>query len=194
MGKMESRLGQGNLWDISRDTPWKLATEIAMYLIKPFVYLYLMFMGVSIGKGSKFYGFPKIFNHRGSKIIIGDNFEARSWRFSNPLGINHPVIICTWGKGALINIGNDVGISGGSIVASKEIKIGDRVLIGANSTIIDTNFHPLKGEKRYSKANVENKSVTIGDDVFVGMNAIILKGNNVKNNSIIPAGEVVRYG
>lgn len=194
MKKLESKLNPDNFWDISRDTPWKLATEISMYLIRPFVYLYLIFMGVKIGKGSKFYGFPKIFKHRDSQIIIGNNFEARSWRFSNPLGVNHPVIICTWAKGATIEIGDDVGISGGSVVASKEIKIGDRVLIGANSTIIDTNFHPLKGERRYSKENVDSKAVVIGDNAFVGMNVIILKGNNIKNNSIIPAGEVIRNG
>lgn len=174
------------------NSPWKLFNEIMMYLIKPFVYIYLMISGVSIGKGFKFYGFPKIYRTKGSSIKIGDNFESRNWWFSNPLGINHPLIICTWSSQSSITIGNDVGISGGSIVSNKSVTIGNRVLIGANSTIIDTDFHPTSGEKRYSKSNIKSEKVLIGDDVFVGMSSIILKGSEIEKNKVIPAGSVIR--
>lgn len=180
------------IFEIIYESPWKLINEILMYLIKPFVYVYLVIHGVKIGSGFKFYGFPKVFRTSGSKIIIGDNFESRNWWFSNPLGVNHPLILSTWKKDAQIVIGNDVGISGGSIVAAKKIEIGNRVLIGANSSIIDTDFHPTSGDKRYSKENIKSMEVKLGDDVFVGMNAIILKGSDIKNNQIIPAGEVIR--
>ena len=164
-----------------------------MYLIKPFVWSYLRIHGVKIGSGAKFYGFPKIFKSPDTSIEIGNNFEARSWWFSNPLGINHPVIICTWKRRAKIKIGNDVGISGGTITAAGSITIGDRVLIGANSTIIDTDFHPTKGtNKRYSTKNIKSKPVQIGSDVFIGMNSTILKGVNINDDQIIPAGDVVR--
>lgn len=186
------KLNPGNFWDISISTPWKLKDEILMYLIKPFVYLYIIVNGVKIGRGSKFYGFPKIFRHSGSKIIIGNNFEARSWRYSNPLGVNHPLILSTWKAGAQIVIGDDVGITGGTIVASDTIRIGNRTLIGANSTIIDSNFHPTRGIKRYSKANIAIKPVDIGDDVFIGMNSIILLGADLPNETIVPAGGVIR--
>jgi acetyltransferase-like isoleucine patch superfamily enzyme len=181
-----------NIFQIMYETPWKLFNELLMYLFKPFVYIYLKLNGVVIGKGFKFYGFPKIYKNRESKIIIGNNFESRNWWFSNPLGINHPLILCTWSKNAEIKIGNDVGISGGSIVSAKGINIGDRVLIGANSTIIDTDFHPVIGEKRYSKNNIKTKNIYINNDVFIGMNVIILKGVKIKDYSVIPAGEVVR--
>lgn len=175
------------------DTPWKLFSEIGMYTIKPFVYLYLWICGVGIGRGAKFYGFPRIYKHRGSSITIGNNFECRNWKFSNPLGINHSTIICTWKKGSKILLGDDVGISGGSIVASSKITIGDRVLIGANTTIIDNNFHPLRGEnKRYSKMGIAEEPVSISNDVFIGMNAIVLKGAKIKKGIIVPAGAVVR--
>lgn len=174
------------------DAKWKIVNELLMYAIRPFVILYLYLHGVKIGKNSKFYGFPKIFRTTGSKIIIGDNFEARSWWFSNPLGINHPLILCTWSKNAKIFIGNDVGISGGSIVSNDKITIGDRVLIGANVSIIDTDFHPLKGNKRYSKENIKSKQVKIGTDAFIGMNANILKGVMISEGQIVPAGEVLR--
>lgn len=194
MQKKELKYNLASFWDISLNAPWKLINEILMYSIKPFVLLSLFAKGVKIGNGAKFYGFPKILKYKGSVIEIGDNFEARSWKFSNPIGINHPVILCTWEKNAKIIVGNNVGISGGSIVSASDIEIGDGTIIGANSTITDTNFHPLKGEIRYAKENVGISPVTIGNNVFIGMNSIILKGNKIKDNSIIGAGEVVRNG
>lgn len=176
-------------------TPWKLFSEVSMQLLKPFVDLYLFLHDVEFGSGSKFYGFPKVMRHLGSKIIIGSNFECRNWRFSNPLGINHPLILCTWEKGAEIKIGKDVGISGGSIVAVKKIEIGDGTIIGANSTIIDTDFHPIRSKsRRYEKENVISKPVKIGKNVFIGMDVIILKGAVIPDNAVVPAGSVVRAG
>jgi acetyltransferase-like isoleucine patch superfamily enzyme len=175
------------------DTPWKACNELIMFIVNPFIGFYLRLKKVSMDGGAKFYGFPKIFRHRGSSISIGKNFENRNWWWSNPLGINHPTIICTWNKGAEIIIGNDVGISGGSIIASKRIEIGDGTLIGANTTIIDTDFHPIKSKvRRYDKENIKSTPISIGKNVFIGMNCVILKGVNVKDNSVIPAGSMVR--
>ncbi|HJY98733.1 MAG TPA: acyltransferase [Patescibacteria group bacterium] len=179
--------------DKAIETPWKLYNEVAMYLARPFVDLYLFVNGVSIASGGKFYGFPKIFKHLGSKINIGKNFECRNWWFSNPLGLNHPTIICTWSATARIIIGNDVGISGGSIVASNKIEIGDGTIVGANCTIIDTDFHPIKSAfRRYDKKRIKSMPVKIGKNVFVGMNCIILKGATIPDNAVVPAGSVIR--
>jgi acetyltransferase-like isoleucine patch superfamily enzyme len=101
--------------------------------------------------------------------------------------------LCTWSKGAKIEIGNDVGISGGSIVANKSIEIGDGTLIGANTTIIDTDFHPIKSNnRRYDKKGIASKPIKIGKNVFIGMNCIVLKGSTISDNSVIPAGTIVR--
>lgn len=174
-------------------TPWKALNELRMVLAKPFVFIYLKVMGVRTMYGSKFYGFPKIYRHKESGIKIGNRFENRNWWWSNPLGVNHPTIICTWSKNAEILIGDDVGISGGSIVASNKIEIGAGTLIGANTTIIDTDFHPVKGKsRRYKKKAVKSAAIKIGKNVFIGMNCIILKGVNIPDNATIPAGAVVR--
>lgn len=180
---------------IAIDTSWKLVNEILMYLCKPFVMAYLFFSGVEIGPGAKFYGFPRVYRYRGSRIKIGNNFECRSWWFSNPIGINHPAILCTWAKSAELKIGNDVGISGGSIVASSKVEIGDGTIIGANSLIVDTDFHPLKSSRRrYEIRGVKSYPIRIGKNVFIGTSAIILKGVEVKDDKIIPAGRVIRHG
>lgn len=178
---------------MSIDTPWKAVNEIFMYITTFLVYFYLHISGVKIGKNCRFYGFPMIVKNRGGKIVIGDDFECRSSFFSNPLGINHPAIICAWNKDAVVKIGNNVGMSGGSIVANKLIEIGDGTIIGANSTIIDTDFHPVRSEnRRYDRDNVKSYPVFIGKNVFIGLNSIILKGSTIRDDSIVPAGNIVR--
>lgn len=148
--------------------------------------------GVKLGRSANFYGLPKVFRHRGSKISIGQNFENRNWLFSNPLGIDHPTILTTWSKNAKIIIGSNVGISGGSICAQGIIEIGDNCLIGANCTIIDTDFHPLDAKNRRYKKVADSRNVQLEKNVFVGMNTTILKGVRIGMNSVIGAGSIVR--
>ena len=176
------------------DTPWKAVNEGLMIIFKIPAFFYTKILcGVEIGSKFKFYGLPRIFKYRGSEIKIGNRFEDRNWFFSNPLAVAHPTIICTWKENAKIKIGNDVGISGGSIVAAKKIEIGSGTLIGVNTTIIDTDFHPLESStRRYLKRGVKSKPVKIGTNVFIGMNCIILKGVEIPDNAIVPAGSVIR--
>jgi len=111
--------------------------------------------------------------------------------YSGP-GINHPVVLRTLSADANITIGNDVGISGGGIVAAKEVVIGNNVLMGANVFITDTDFHPkTSSNRRYSQENIEVSPVRIGNNVFIGMDSIILKGVSIGDNSIVGAGSVV---
>jgi len=175
------------------DTPWKAFGEIAMFLFKISAFVsFVIIKKVQLGQGHKFYGLPKILRHRGSVIEIGDNFENRNRWDSNPLGINHPTIFCTWLKGAKILIGDDVGISGGSIVASKRIEIGDGTLIGANCTIIDTDFHPITSKaRRYGQEAIKSNPVKIGKNVFIGMDTTMLKGVIIPDDTVIPAGSTV---
>jgi len=175
------------------DTPWKIVPEILQIFISHYVKLILRISGVGIGRQGKFYGVPKIHRHRQSSITIGDNFENRNWWDSNPLGINHSLILTTWEANANIVIGNDVGVSGGSICAASGIIIGDGTLIGANCTIIDTDFHPLKSNnRRYSRKNIRTAPILIGKNVFIGTGCIILKGVVIPDNTVVPAGSVIR--
>lgn len=175
------------------NSPWKVVNEIKMYLLRPLIFVYAKLNGVELGKGCKFYGLPRLLRHRGSIIKIGENFENRNFWYSNPLGLNHPTIICTWTKNAKISIGNNVGISGGSIVSASKIEIGDGTLVGANCTIIDTDFHPVKSKKRrYDTENIKSAPIKIGNNVFIGMECTILKGVTIPSNSIIPAGSIIR--
>ena len=72
------------------------------------------------------------------------------------------------------------------------LEIGDRVLVGGNCLITDTDFHPLdKNVRIQDPKNITSKPVSIGDDVFIGAQSIILKGTRIGDGSIIGAGSVV---
>lgn len=160
-------------------------------------YIYTMLLritGVQIGNGTRLYGLPIVGLHSDSEIIIGIDCELCSHSESTYLGVNHPVILRTLRNGAAIVIGNNTGISGGVICAAVRVEIGNECLIGANVTISDTDFHPMKAHgRRYSKEmdEIAAAPVIIEDNVFIGTGAIILKGVRIGRNSVIGAGAVV---
>ena len=174
----------------ARDMPWKASNEIRRWLTAPMAWWRLR--GLRIGAGWRCYGLPIIQRHRQSEIRVGRRLELRSSATSNPLGPNRPVIISARRSGASITIGDDFGMTGGSLVCDQRISIGDRVWVGANAIITDTDFHPLDPEKRRTHPLAANTApVTIADDVFVGMNALILKGVTIGAGSVVAAGCVV---
>lgn len=119
-----------------------------------------------------------------SKIEIGNNCTFNSSSRYNFRGINHKCIIQTGAEGAIIRIGNHCGFSGVSIVADKEVVIGDHVMVGANTIIGDRDDHP-------DRLHTIPKPVYIGNNVFIGMNCTIMKGVTIGNGSIIGAGSIV---
>lgn len=170
--------------------PWKATNELRRWLILPLAWWALR--GIEIGAGWRFYGLPVIQRHRRSRIRIGRAINLRSTPRSNPLSPNHPVVISTRRAGALLSIGDDFGMTGGSLVCDERISIGDRVWVGANAVICDTDFHPLDPETRRTRPLDGNSApVEIADDVFIGMNALVLKGVRIGERAVIGAGSVV---
>lgn len=171
--------------------PWKAGNEVRRFLILPLAHLALR--GVEIGAGWRCYGLPIIQRHRSSQIRIGKRMNLRSFVRSNPLAPNHPVIISTRLPGAVMLIGDDFGMTGGSLVCDERITIGDRVWVGANTVITDTDFHPLDPQRRrVAPLDAKTGAISIADDVFIGMNALILKGVTIGAGAVVGAGSVVR--
>jgi acetyltransferase-like isoleucine patch superfamily enzyme len=138
-------------------------------------------------------GIPLIQVYPGSSITIGHDVCMISVTFATALGVNHPVVLRTLRRGAAINIGDGVGISGGSICAARRVDIGEGSMFGANVTIADTDFHSINVAHRsgHSHPTIGVAEVTIGRRVFVGTNSIILKGVHIGDNTVIGAGSVV---
>ena len=148
--------------------------------------------GVQMGKGIVLWGCPIVSRAAGSTIQIGDRVVLCSRSPMTALGVSHPVILRTMSQGARIVIGNDVGMSGGTICAAQSVTIGEGALLGANVTIADTDFHPTASTaRRYSRKDVAIAPIQIEENVFVGTGCFVLKGVTIGANSIIGAGSVV---
>lgn len=174
------------------ENPWKLYNEIYRIITIPSNYFYFKLTLGEFDKTWKIYGKPILQINRLSKVKFGKNLQLRSTYASNPLTPFTPVTISSRSSNSRISIGNDFGMTGGSIVCVKEIKIGDRVLVGANSIISDTDFHPLDYKKRIRDINNgASKKIVIEDDVFIGTGSIILKGVTIGQGSVIGAYSVV---
>lgn len=139
------------------------------------------------------FGIPIIERHPGSEIVINNKVSLCSDSRYTALGVSRPVILRTLRQGASIVIGEESGLSGTTICASRSVHIGKRCLIGADVMISDTDFHHLIPEGRRYRSEVEAAAspVVIGNDVFVGARVIILKGVSIGDGSVIGAGSVV---
>lgn len=174
------------------DTPWRASNELRRVLALPYIRLMFLLHGVPWGRGWRILGMPIIQRHRGSRIELRDGLELRSWYSANPLAPNHPVVLATRSAGAIIRIGQNCGLTGATLVAAERIEIGNHVLVGANATIVDTDFHPLDPQgRRRDILNGMHRPVVIEDDVFIGMNSLILKDVRIGRGSVVGAGSVV---
>lgn len=155
--------------------------------------LWLVALGAEKGSGLRCFGIPIITMAPGSKIVLGENVVLCSRSARTALGVNHRVILRTLLPSASIVIGNNVGISGGSICAASSITIGNNCLIGANVTMTDTDFHPVSplGRRYAPLLEAQRRPLIVEDNVFLGANVTVLKGVRIGRNSVIGAGSVV---
>ena len=127
-------------------------------------------------------------------VVVGKNFRCNNIVDSNSLGLIQPCFFNVRESGSKITIGNNVGISGSTLNASKAITIGDNTIIGSGCIITDTDSHPILAELRlrtdYVKYTV-SKPIVIGENVFVGARSIVMKGVTIGDGAVIGAGSVV---
>ena len=168
------------------ETPWKIGNEAHRLLLCPLARIRFMVRGIQWGKGWRFYGLPLILKHRRSVRRFGENLSLRSTLASNPLGPTHPTILCTWQAGAESEIGDHFGMTGVTICAAQRIVIGSNVTVGANTTIMDTDFHPLDPEARLVRPqDAKMAPILIGSDAFIGMDCLILKGVTIGAGRVV---------
>ena len=174
------------------EAPWKASNELRRVCAEPGLRLAFAAHRIRWGRRWRIFGMPRFQLHRGSSLELGDGLQLRSWPSSNPLTPTHAVVFATRSANAVIRVGIDCGFTGTTVVSAERIEIGDRVLVGANATIVDTDFHPLDPVRRRADVNAgATAPVTIEDDVFIGMNAIILKGVRLGAGCVVGAGSVV---
>lgn len=110
----------------------------------------------------------------------------------------------TFGHGGRIRMGSYCYVGENSkLWSALEMTIGDRVLIGHNTSIFDSDTHPLDPAARHRQyveiittghpleIDLREEPVTIEDDVWIGSNVVILKGVTIGRGAVIGAGSVV---
>jgi acetyltransferase-like isoleucine patch superfamily enzyme len=152
---------------------------------------YMKWWRIDFGVRARFYGTTCFRRHPNSQISLGNNCCFRSAEWSNLAGLNHSCVITTLSDNAVINIGNDCGFSGAVIAAAESVLISDRVLIGANSIISDTDWHHIDKIKRRESEKGESSPIVIENDVWLGMNVVVLKGVTIGAGAVVAANSVV---
>lgn len=138
-------------------------------------------------------GSPFVMVANGGQFHIGKDFSMNNGIVGNPIGCHDR---CTFfvDKGAVLSIGDHVGMSQSALICHESITIGNYVKIGGGVKIFDTDFHSLDPILRSGNAEIDVKAkapVVVKDHVFIGAFSIILKGVMIGANSIIGAGSVV---
>ncbi|MEM9219323.1 MAG: acyltransferase [Cyanobacteria bacterium P01_F01_bin.150] len=154
-------------------------------------WLYCAIYKISYHPSWIFKGLPVFRITSGSSVLIGKRFSAVSKIRHNSIGVFQPVFIHTFATDSQILIGDDVGMSGATITALTQVKIGNRVLIGSGVLITDNDGHPVAPKDRINSRDIKTEPILIEDDVFIGARSIILKGVTIGQGSVIGAGSVV---
>jgi acetyltransferase-like isoleucine patch superfamily enzyme len=108
------------------------------------------------------------------------------------------------GADAQATIGDYCYFTNAVLLCELELTIGSYVVIGWNTTITDTDFHPIAPAERVLDAvacspigkdqprpPIARRPVVIEDDVWIGPNAAIMKGVRVGTGSFIEPGAIV---
>jgi len=108
------------------------------------------------------------------------------------------------GEAGTVAIGDYCYFTNVVLLCELALRIGDYVVIGWNTTIADTDFHPLAPALRIADAvacsplgqgrprpPIPRREVVIDDDVWIGPNATILKGVHIGAGSFIEPGALV---
>jgi carbonic anhydrase/acetyltransferase-like protein (isoleucine patch superfamily) len=164
--------------------------------LAPLLVFWLRRKGLETAPRISFAGLPIITLAPGSRIVIGEGCRLVSRALQTALGVNHPIILRTLNRGAEIRLGRGIRASGLTVCAARRVIVGDRCVIGANVTIVDTDFHSLDPAVRSSvqdAASAEHRPVEIGADVFIGAGTYILKGVTVEPEAVIGCGSIVTH-
>ncbi|MEO8665027.1 MAG: acyltransferase [Ignavibacteria bacterium] len=187
--KLKFDTGNDNYYQLFKDGLLHFS-KVITYITSPFAKLILNLNGVRYGKNVRVFGIPRIEN-KGS-ITLGNEMRLISAKCGyNSGNLTGGVFLRTSSVGKIIS-GDEVYLNGTAIISELEVRLGSRIMIGANTVIMDTNSHNvpyLNRLRRWDK--IMRKPVVIEDDVWIGANCFILKGVTVGKGSIIGAGSVV---
>lgn len=170
---------------------FRYRNKINIFIFNSLIHFACIIRGVRIGKKVVFNGFPVVRRYENSDISIGNNCLFNSAKRSVRVGLQKRCTFVTLRKKSEIIIGNNCGGSGITLLAAIKIKIGNNVMIGAHTMVIDNDFHHADPNKRHDTVDIPARPIIIEDNVFIGTNCLILKGVTIGENSVVGANSVV---
>ena len=142
--------------------------------------------------------------HPGGEILAKNRKERGSITVGAGTHIRGQLF--TFGHGGQITMGSYCYVGDNSkLWSAVRLSIGDRVLIGHNSSIFDCDTHPLNARERHRQyleiittghpldINLHEEPVSIEDDVWIGCNVVVLKGVTIGRAAVIGAGSIVTH-
>lgn len=171
----------------------KVWNVIDRILSKLYIWFALKINGISC-EDLRSNGRPFFRIHPNGNLFIGHSLRLNNGKRFNVIGYTQPCVLFV-GEGAMLKIGNNVGLSQASIICHYNIEIGNNVKLGGGVKVFDTDFHSLSPDDRLDHSrdmlNKKKSAVKIGNNVFVGAGSIILKAVEIGDNSVVGAGSVV---
>jgi acetyltransferase-like isoleucine patch superfamily enzyme len=112
------------------------------------------------------------------EVIFGDNVKV--------FGLATP---WTYTPESRIVIGDNVILGPAKFGCAREIIVGPDCIVG-DCSIMDTDFHSTRADRRTPDAPVRVASVYIGANVWIGKSTGILPGTRIGENSVVSFGAV----
>lgn len=174
------------LWRRAQESPY-LIVPGALALLNGYWHklkFKLIFKDIRIGRAFRVYGHFTVLGF--GRLTIGDNCFVDSKNIKR-------VAFKTAVPGAHIDIGDNVGFNGTTLVCHERIRIADWCNI-ADAYIVDSPAHPLAANRRTVPAcEVSAYPVTLRENVWVSTRAVISHGVTIGRNSVIGALSLVRH-
>lgn len=98
--------------------------------------------------------------------------------------------LLTFDRSARIEIGDRVEIDGAGLMCATQITVGDDAILGP-CLVVDTDFHPVGRERRWSGEAIERRPIHIGANSWVQGKATVLKGVTVGDGAVVRWGALV---
>ena len=150
-------------------------------------------MGVKLGRECMINAAPRVRRCPGSRIILGNHVTLTSNPRHNPLLVQ-PVSIRTMTSEAVVEMGDNSGMTGARIVCFNRVSIGEHTIIGADTLIYDSDGHTYTPERGWNTPRLmTGRPISIGNKCFIGTRCIILGGVTIGDNCVISAGSVVTH-
>jgi acetyltransferase-like isoleucine patch superfamily enzyme len=144
--------------------------------------LLLRLQGGRMGPGARLYGGARIvMGASGARIEIAPNFRMLRFAIINTLPPAGRVVIGKW-----VHLGE-----GSMVTASERVEIGDDVVIGPQTLIVDTDHGYHDPAQPIRIQGLVSRPILIEQGVWIAGHVTILKGVRIGRGAIVGAGAVV---